>query len=138
MPEFRVEDETASQRITARHLLQQTTGLPETAGGSLLRSLGGGTPLEAIGELRDAELVSDPGEEFHYSNGNFVLAGLVVERASGESFSRYVERHIFAPLGMGRSFVSIEPARRVGLAVGHRYWFGFAREHGPTFRRPLG
>jgi CubicO group peptidase (beta-lactamase class C family) len=137
VPEFRVEDETASQRITVRHLLQQTTGLPETAGGPRLRSLGGGTPLEAVGELRDSELVSNPGEEFHYSNGNFVLAGLVVERASGESFSRYVERHIFAPLGMDRSFVSIEPARRAGLAVGHRYWFGFAREHGPTFRAEL-
>jgi CubicO group peptidase (beta-lactamase class C family) len=137
VPEFQVEEERAAERITVRQLLQQTTGLPETAGGPLLRSLGGGTPLEAIGELRDTELAGDPGEEFGYSNGNFVLAGLVVERASGEPFGRYVERHIFAPLGMERSFGSIEPARRVGLAVGHRYWFGFAREHGPTFRPEL-
>jgi len=137
VPEFRVADEAASQRITVRQLLQQTTGLAESAGGPLLRSLGGGTPLDAITELRDTELVGDPGEEFHYSNGNFVLAGLVVERASGEPFARYLERHIFGPLDMERSFVSIEPARRAGLAVGHRYWFGFAREHGPTFRPEL-
>ncbi len=133
VPQFRVADEQASQRITVRNLLQQTTGLSETAGGPLLRSQGGGTPVEVIDELRDAELVSAPGEEFHYSNGNFVLAGLVVERASGERFGRYVEKHVFAPLGMDRSFVSLEPARRAGLAVGHRYFFGFAREHGPTF-----
>jgi CubicO group peptidase (beta-lactamase class C family) len=137
VPEFQVHDETASERITVRHLVQQTSGLPETAGGPLLRSLGGGTPLEVIDELRDTKLASDPGEEFRYSNGNFVLAGLVVERASGEPFGRYVERHVFAPLGMDRSFVSIEPARRAGLAVGHRYWFGFAREHGPTFPSEL-
>jgi CubicO group peptidase (beta-lactamase class C family) len=137
VPEFQVEDEQASERITVRHLLQQTTGLPEAAGGSLLRSLGGGTPLDVIAELEDTKLVSDPGEKFHYSNGNFVLAGLVVERASGEPFGRYIERHIFAPLGMDRSFVSIEPARRAGIAAGHRYWFGFAREHGPTFRPEL-
>ena len=133
VPEFRVGDEAASQRITVRNLLQQTTGLSEAAGGRLLRSTGGGTPLKVIDELQDEELVSDPGEEFHYSNGNFVLAGLVVERASGESFGRYVERHIFGPLGMNRSFTSLERARRAGLAVGHRYLFGFTREHGPTF-----
>ena len=137
VPEFRVADEGASRRITVRHLVQQTTGLPETAGGPLLRSLGGGTPLKVIGELRDAELVNEPGEEFHYSNGNFVLAGLVVERASGEPFGRYVKRHVFAPLGMDRSFMSLAPARRAGLAVGHRYFFGFAREHGPTFPAEL-
>jgi len=137
VPEFQVADESTAQQITVRHLLQQTTGLPETAGGPLLRSLGDGTPLDVIAELRDTDLVSEPGEKFHYSNGNFVLAGLVVERASGEPYGRYIQRHVFDPLGMTRSFVSIEAARRVGLVKGHRYWFGLAREHGPTFRPEL-
>ena len=133
VPELRLADRAAARRITVRQLLNQTTGIPEAAGGPLLRSLGGGTPLEAVRELRDTELVSGPGKEFHYSNANFLLAGLVVERASGERFGRYVRRHVFAPLGMDRSFVSLGPARRAGLAMGHRYWFGIAREHGPTF-----
>ena len=62
VPEFRVADEKASQRITVRHLLQQTTGSARRAGGPLMRSLGGGTSLDVIAELRDTDLASEPGE----------------------------------------------------------------------------
>ena len=69
-----------------------------------------------------------------YVNANYVLAGLVVERASGEPFGRYLRRHVFAPLGMTRSFTTWRPAHRAGLAAGHRYVFGFTDETGPLFR----
>ena len=35
-----------------------------------------------------------------YSNYGAALAGYIVERISGEPFERYVEQHIFTPLGM--------------------------------------
>jgi CubicO group peptidase (beta-lactamase class C family) len=38
-----------------------------------------------------------------YSNYGAALAGYLVERVSGEPFDDYVERHIFAPLGMTNS-----------------------------------
>lgn len=41
-----------------------------------------------------------PGERFLYSNSNFLLAGLIVERVSGAALGAYLERHFFAPLGM--------------------------------------
>jgi CubicO group peptidase (beta-lactamase class C family) len=41
-----------------------------------------------------------PGEVPAYSNYGAALAGYIVERVSGEPFERYVERHIFVPLGM--------------------------------------
>ena len=75
-----------------------------------------------------------PGTAFEYSNGNFILAGLIIERASGQPYGEYVQRHVFAPLGMRNSYVALDAAQRAGLATGHRYWFGFTREHGPTFR----
>ncbi len=42
--------------------------------------------------------LSAPGQRFEYSNTNFVLLGLVVEAASGESAQAYVTRHILDPL----------------------------------------
>jgi len=41
-----------------------------------------------------------PGEKYHYSNVGFGLLGYLVERLSGEPFSEYTHKHVFAPLGM--------------------------------------
>lgn len=47
-----------------------------------------------------------------YSNYGAALAGYIVERVSGEPFERYIERHIFTPLGMMHStFDQPLPAR---------------------------
>jgi CubicO group peptidase (beta-lactamase class C family) len=134
VPEFQLADQRAADRITVRQALQQTTGMPATAGGPIVRSAVDGTALEALHELQGTTLVTPPGEAFAYSNGNYILAGLIIERASGEPYAQYVQRHIFTPLGMRQSYVALDAAKRAGLATGHRYWFGRAIAHGPTFR----
>jgi CubicO group peptidase (beta-lactamase class C family) len=134
VPEFQLADQRAADRITVRQALQQTTGMPATAGGPIVRSAVDGTALEALRELQGTTLVTPPGEAFAYSNGNYILAGLIIERASGEPYAKYVQRHIFTPLGMRQSYVALDAAKRAGLATGHRYWFGRAIAHGPTFR----
>lgn len=62
------------------------------------------------------------GEVPAYSNYGASLAGYIVERVSGEPFERYVERRIFAPLGMNRStFDQPLPDRfKADLAKGYR------------------
>ena len=40
------------------------------------------------------------GTEYSYSNTNYVLAAILVERVTGESLRAFTERAIFAPLGM--------------------------------------
>jgi CubicO group peptidase (beta-lactamase class C family) len=134
VPEFRLADQRAANRITVRQVLQQTTGLPETAGGPIIGSAADGTALQALRELHDTKLTAPPGTAFQYANGNFILAGLIIERASGEPYGQYVQRHIFAPLDMRHSHATLNAAKRDGLATGHRYWFGLAASHGPTFR----
>jgi CubicO group peptidase (beta-lactamase class C family)/nitroreductase len=118
--------------ITVRHLLQQTSGLDDLSGGALLASAGDGSPEQAIAELGDAELVSTPGETWRYANANFVLAGLVVERASGIPYADFVERRIFRPLGMNHSYADSDAAEGDGLTRGHRFWFGLPVATEPT------
>jgi len=52
----------------------------------------------------------DPGTEWQYSNTNFVIAGLIVEKASGEPILQFLSEHIFAPLGM-KSVMNIDQNR---------------------------
>jgi CubicO group peptidase (beta-lactamase class C family) len=65
------------------------------------------------------------GLAFEYSDSNYDLLGLIVEAASGESYVDYVRDHIFGPLEMRHSYTSRQEAARAGLAMGHRYWFGY-------------
>ena len=134
VPEFRLADQRAADRITVRQVLQQTTGMPATAGGPIVRSAADGTALEALGELRGTTPATPPGAAFEYSNGNYILAGLSSSGPPASHTREYVQRHIFTPLGMRHSYVALDAAKRAGLATGHRYWFGFTTAHGPTFR----
>ncbi len=49
------------------------------------------------------ERIYPPGEVPAYSNYGVTLAGYIVERVTGDAYDDYVERHVFAPLGMSSS-----------------------------------
>src|ERR1700691_5690806 len=62
----------------------------------------------------------DPGTEWQYSNTNFVIAGLIVEKASGEPLLEFLSEHIFTTLGM-KSVVNIDQNRLAEtVATGYR------------------
>ncbi len=126
LPWFCVADAQASAQITVRHLLNQTSGFSMLDGMVTLGNLDDRPgAMERQGRaLSTLSLARPVGAAWEYSNLNYDLAGLVVEAASGEPYAEYVQKHIFDPLGMSRSYTSPAPARQNGLAVGHRYWFG--------------
>jgi CubicO group peptidase (beta-lactamase class C family) len=91
-------------RITLAHLMHNTSGIRDMleimrAGGADL-----GQPcrpehlLDAV--CRQSGLNFTPGSRYLYSNSNFMLLGRIVEQVGGESLSRFLDRRIFAPLGM--------------------------------------
>ena len=52
----------------------------------------------------------DPGTQWQYSNTNFVIAGLIVEKASGMPLLQFLRTRIFAPLNM-QSVMNIDQDR---------------------------
>ena len=126
IPWFRVADESASARITVRHLLNQTSGLSTKAGRSFQGS--GDTSdnaLErAVRKLSTVQLTKPVGATHQYSTVNYSVLGLIVETVSGQSYERYIQEHIFDRLEMRNSFTAAAQAERQGLATGHHYWFG--------------
>jgi CubicO group peptidase (beta-lactamase class C family) len=125
IPWFRVADPDASARITVRHLLNQTSGLPPTADTLVIKEDGSADALEeAVRSLRTVELDRPVGESFEYANFNYSTLGLIVQMVSGESYEQYVEQHILTHLGMNNSYMFVPEAERHGLATGHQFWFG--------------
>jgi len=90
--------------LTLRHLMTHTAGFEEGALGFYLTL--DTTRISTIEDLvtgHTPSRVRPPGQLSSYSNFGAVLAGFLVERVSGEPFADYVERHVYAPLGIEHS-----------------------------------
>ena len=100
---------TYPEPITAAHLITHTAGFEERLLGVFVATR---EDLRPLGRwVRDAmpARVRPPGELSGYSNFGAALAGYVVECVAGMPFERYVEEHVFSPLGMTRSTFSQPP-----------------------------
>lgn len=91
--------------ITIRHLLNHTSGLREQW--SLMALTGNGPGAQVHTNAMILDLASrqkglnfPPGAEFLYTNTNYVLAAIIVERASGTSLQVFTHQRLFQPLGM--------------------------------------
>jgi D-alanyl-D-alanine carboxypeptidase len=56
-----------------------------------------GDPLAVVHEFAGKPLDFDPGTQWQYSNTNFVLAALIVQKVSGEPFAKFLRDHVLTP-----------------------------------------
>jgi len=61
------------------------------------------TPASLVEKLAKLPLQSEPGTHYSYSNSNYHLLALIIERASGMSYGDFLAQNIFKPLGMNDS-----------------------------------
>src|SRR5687767_1128084 len=129
------ELDTHRTTTTLRHLLAHTAGIPE---------LSEMPELRAIQLIRNATVTRDSvyrvisrhaptfaaGAMQRYSNTGYWLLGRIVEKASGMSYEQYVEKRIFAPLGMSRSMYC-DNAKQVPNRAS-----GYAMRNGASSRAP--
>jgi CubicO group peptidase (beta-lactamase class C family) len=139
LPWFRVADETASAKITVRHLLYQTSALSTKTGRSFQGSgdTSDGALEEAVRKLSTAELTGPVGAAHQYSTINYSALGLIVQTVSGQSYETYIQEHVFDRLEMQNSFTSQDEAQPLGLATGYHYAFGIPRAVELPYNRSL-
>ncbi|MBE6636549.1 MAG: beta-lactamase family protein [Ruminococcaceae bacterium] len=110
LPEFRDafvlkdgQPTAPSRTMTVRHLFTMSAGFDYNWGKPPLKALLATNPhantRTVVGTFIQSPLVFDPGERFQYSLCHDVLAA-VIEVAAGMTFSDYLKRSIFEPLGM--------------------------------------
>ena len=83
-------------QVTVRHLLTHRAGLP--AGRELWRIAK--TPAEARAAVLASPIQCTPGSCYEYSDLGADLLGFVAEAASGQTLDAFLERSVFAKLGM--------------------------------------
>lgn len=89
--------------ITIHHLLSQTSGIPEyfiLEENELHLLAKEHTPKELIAYYKDEPLSFKPGEKWNYSNSNYPLLGAALEKVTGLSLKKYLQKNIFEPLKM--------------------------------------
>jgi CubicO group peptidase (beta-lactamase class C family) len=68
------------------------------------------TPQEILKTWGHKPLDFDPGSKWQYSNTNYVIAGLIVEKVSGVSLFEFLQKRIFKPLQMNTVVDSLHGA----------------------------
>ncbi len=93
LPGFNAPDKSA---ITVRMIVTHRGGLEAFA--PLYKTFKGRD--EYLAQINARPLNSVPGTETVYSDWDMILQQLIIERITGEGLDRYVDEHIFKPLGM--------------------------------------
>jgi CubicO group peptidase (beta-lactamase class C family) len=141
--DFHIPD-TYQQPITLKHLMTHTAGFEDLHMDMVTLSEEDNTPQGTWLASHIPARVRPPGEAAAYSNYGAALAGYIVARVSGETYSQYIQEHIFNPLSMKSSTVQgLTPSDwRARESVGYTYKNGtfqvFPRLYGPADLFPIG
>ena len=121
------------EKATIRHLLTHTSGLGSFFNEEFMRSSRGlYRDLDAWKPIvSEDSLAFEPGTDWAYSNTGFLLLGVIVEKASGESYFEYVRDHIYEPAGMTGTDAYEVDAVVPNLAQGYER---METEEGVTYR----
>jgi CubicO group peptidase (beta-lactamase class C family) len=93
---------TRANEVTVRELLSHTSGYEDYAPQDYTIPLWvqPADPLKLVHLWAEKPLDFDPGTQWQYSNTNFVLAALIVQKASGEPYWDFMESRVIRPLGL--------------------------------------
>ena len=100
LPEFPNGD-----RITIEEVLTHYSGLDDTSSNPDFEqwSRFPQTPASLVERLAKLPLRSEPNQEYRYSNANYHLLSLIIEKVSGQPYGEFLRDAIFRPLGMTSS-----------------------------------
>lgn len=92
--------------ITVHQLLVHSSGLFNVTNDLTFFELQNASPEKVIDLIREKELNFTPGSEYEYSNTNYILLGMIIEKITGENLEKYLTENIFEPLNMKDTGIS--------------------------------
>src|SRR6266545_17051 len=114
IPEFRLHDAVASDRITVRDLLCHHSGLPRH---DWIWVPGDLSPAQMLAAMRYLEPSEDIRSVFQYCNLGYLVASMVAERVSGQSWTEFTRARLTDKLRMNVTFTVEDLAAAADAAV---------------------
>lgn len=127
---------TRADEITVRQMIRHTSGIPDWYAGKPNPDGSEGEepsfdvfdftthyrPLDLVQWSRSRPRTGEPGEKWSYSNTNYTLLGMIVERLTGHDLSAEMETRLFRPLGMTKTYLPVKPPEGIKGPHGHGYY----------------
>lgn len=112
------------QAITIRNLLNHTSGLPATPGGEFLVEYTDDSLLAVISKL---PLNYPAGTRWRFSFSDYIVLGFVMDKVTGEHYTKFLARRLFGPLNMHTAQPIDDPAVIPHRAAGYEIVEGTPR-----------
>ncbi|HXR90576.1 MAG TPA: serine hydrolase domain-containing protein [Steroidobacteraceae bacterium] len=127
------ETRPAKHVMTVHHLLTHTSGIGYGFTNPIVARLQQGTQKQEW----ELPLLSEPGEQWHYSASTRVL-GLILEKVTGQDLESWYQEHIFRPLGMTDTSYAVPKDKQARLItpLAHKDGKFEARAGGPVPATP--
>lgn len=109
--------------VTIHHLLSHTSGIVDYTEipGSITLARLDRTPKDVVKPALELPMRFAPGERHEYSNTNYILLGMVLERVCGKSFGSILDERIFRPLQMTATRMNNQRAVIANRADGYNW-----------------
>ena len=124
-----------AQKAEIRHLLAHTSGIADFYTikfelDRLNRVTNNWSKEDVIKYVYGKKADFEVGKEYEYSNTNFLLLSMILEKASGLSFKEVYEQEVFNPLNLTSAYYSRDEPIPVGTVVGYtEYTYGSGHFH---------
>lgn len=119
LPDFATANKNISDWITVRMLLNNTAGLNANPDPSYRPSK---ESLNYLAQsLKSTFLTKRPGTSYEYSNTDFSIAGLLIQKLTGQSYEDYIQENIFRPLNMDSSSSEPRKSKKSTSIYGHNF-----------------
>lgn len=119
LPTFALKPREETPKLTVKHVLSHTTGLPYHAFTNMVEE---GASLDSmLSWLKDINLGTRVGQAYSYQNVAYSIVGKVIEARTGKSYNEQLKERVFFPLKMTNASVDYRSMmKNINIATPHK------------------
>lgn len=110
-----------SSLITVNHLLTHTSGIAgfDNANEYKLNKYRCKNPIQVLSYLKNKKSLFKPGKHFAYSNINYLMLGIIIEKITGKSYQEAIKKYIINKINLRHTDVIAKNTSKNPVVRGH-------------------